>query len=147
MFSTWLYMHSYPDLADRLRAVKARGEQMISLLKRLLESAIHTMGRTPLEMGGKKIFRLADLPGALRSLPPGSLQTFSDNDMISSWLDRKGYSELAEQVRPIHGKGTGLAEEIARTIEDWIPFYNQRENECASGGDRQRLDVSTDGSL
>ena len=132
MFSTWLYMHSYSDLADRLRPVKARGEQMVAVLKRHLQWAVRMLPHTPLEVGGMKIYRLEDLPTIMRSLPPEKLQTFSDNDVISSWLDRKGYSELAEEIRPIHGQGAALTDELATTIERWISTVEPENLDRAS---------------
>ena len=104
---------------------------MIAVLRRHLESAIRMLPLTPLEIGGVKIFRPEDLPGALRSLPPEKLQAFSDNDGISSWLDRKGYSELAEEIRPIHGQGAPLIDELAAAIGRW--FARARTHEPGSG--------------
>ena len=122
MSSTWLYMHSYPELADRLRPMRTRGKQLISLLEKELNSAIQNLHRTPLVLGDRQVYRLSELAGVLRSLLPGSLQPILDIDVISSWLDRKGYSELAEDIRPIHGRGPLT---LAKTIADWLPFYNR----------------------
>jgi len=126
-FSTWLYMHSYMELADRLRPRKSRGHELIALLKRHLMVEVARLDRTPLAMGGEKIFNLPDLLGALRSLAPEIIQPYSDNDILSSWLDRKGYSELAEELRPIHGSGAGLRQTLVEIVDRWKTFYRERD--------------------
>jgi hypothetical protein len=116
-FSTWLYMHSFRELADELRPKRASGKWLITLLKRYLSREMLRMSCTPLIIEGKKIFDLRDLVAVLKSIDPAKLQEFSDNDIFSSWLDRKGYSELADELRPIHGSGAKLMEMVAGTIE------------------------------
>jgi hypothetical protein len=122
-FSNWLYMHSYRELGDRLRPRRSRGQQLIRLLKRNLSSEIARMGRTPLLLQGRKIFNLEDLRTAIQDSKPETIQPFSDYDIISSWLDRQGYPELAEELRPIHGSGAGLRRTIVQIIEKWIDLY------------------------
>jgi hypothetical protein len=79
-------------------------------------------------MGGKKVFNLPDLLAALRSLAPEKIQPYSDNDIISSWLDRRGYPELAEELRPIHGSGTGLCQTLVEIVDKWIKVYTERDS-------------------
>jgi hypothetical protein len=85
------------------------------------------MARTPLLLQDRKIFNLDDLRAAIQSLDPDTIQPYSDNDMISSWLDRQGYPELAEELRPIHGSGAGLSRALAQTIEKWIGLYKEKD--------------------
>jgi hypothetical protein len=125
-FSTWLYMHSYKELGDRLRPRRSRGRELITLLKRNLQVEMARLDRTPLVMGGEKIFSLVDLLAVLRSLPPETIQPYSNNDTFSSWLDRRGYSELAEELRPIHGSGPGLRQTLVEIIEKWIATYREQ---------------------
>jgi hypothetical protein len=125
-FSTWLYMHSYRELGDRLRPRKSRGHELITLLKRNLQVEISRLARTPLNMEGTKVFRLSHLLAALRSLPPEAIQPFSDDDVLSSWLDRQGYSELAEELRPIHGSGVGLRQTLVELVEKWSAAYREQ---------------------
>jgi hypothetical protein len=125
-FSTWLYMHSYPELGDRLRPRRSRGRELITLLKRNLGIEIARLARTPLDMGGKKVFHLSGLLAALRSLSPEEIQPYSDNDVLSSWLDRQGFSELAEELRPIHGSGAGLQQTLVEVVERWALAYRER---------------------
>jgi len=118
-FSTWLYMHSYGELGDILRPIRSQGRPLIKLLKSHLRQEILRLNATPLTMNGIKIFNLDELLDVLRTISPDILQPFSDNDIISSWLDRKGYSELAEELRPIHGRGAKLSEILIAVIEKW----------------------------
>jgi len=59
-------------------------------------------------------------------LNAGVIQPYSDNDIVSSWLDRKGYPELAEEFRPIHGSGTELSQTLIHVVEKWIKAYQER---------------------
>ena len=127
-FSTWLYMHSYRELGDRLRPRRSRGRELITLLKRNLQVEIARLDRTPLAIGREKILHLPDLLAALRSLPPEMIQPYSDNDIISSWLDRRGYPELAEELRPIHGSGTELRQTLVEIVDKWITVYRERDS-------------------
>jgi hypothetical protein len=126
-FSTWLYMHSYRDLGDRLRPRRSRGRQLITMLKRHFQSEIARLKRTPLSIGERKIFSLPELLTTLRTADPDILQPYSDNDVISSWLDRKGYPELAEELRPIHGSGGRLRQTLVEVVDKWIGIYQDRE--------------------
>lgn len=122
-FSTWLYMHGHKDLADRLLPRRARGHRLIDLLRRVFEEEITRIDATPLEVSDREIYTLKDLLEAIRSLPPKEIQTYSDNDVFSNWLDLKGYSELAEEIRPIHGTGQRLEKSLVEKIEKWIEIY------------------------
>jgi hypothetical protein len=125
-FSTWLYMHSYRELGDRLRPRRSRGRELITVLKRNFQAEISRLERTPLLMDSERIANLADLLSALRSLTPETIQPYSDNDIISSWLDRQGYSELAEELRPVHGSGEGLRRTLVGMVEKWTAIYKDR---------------------
>jgi hypothetical protein len=126
-FSTWLYMHSYRELGDRLRPKQSRGQQLIALLKKDLRLELSRMERTPLVLAGTKAFDLAGLLAALRALAPETIQPYSDNDIISSWLDRKGFSELAEELRPIHGRGPELKDILTDIVARWLEIYRAQE--------------------
>jgi hypothetical protein len=119
-FSTWLYMHSFRELADELRPRRSSGRRLITVLKRYLKRETLRMDCTPLLVAGEKLYDLPDLPALLKSVDPRIIQDYSDNDIFSSWLDRKGYSELADELRPIHGSGAKLAERVAQTLERWL---------------------------
>lgn len=127
-FSTWLYMHSYRELGDILRPMRSQGRQLIALLKKHLKEEILRLNATPLTIDGVKVFNLQDLLNMVRTIPLDKIQPLSDNDIISSWLDRKGYSELAEELRPIHGSGERLSETLASIIEKWQKFYAPRDH-------------------
>jgi hypothetical protein len=116
-------MHSYQELGDILRPKRSQGRRLIALLKRHLKEEILHLNVMPLSIDSVKVFNLDDLLNALRTIPPDIIQPFSDNDIISSWLDRKGYSELAEDLRPIHGSGVKLSETLISIIEKWKNVY------------------------
>jgi hypothetical protein len=125
-FSTWLYMHSYRELADRLRPRRSRGHELVKLLKDDLLKEMKRAERTPLIIDGQKIADLPDLFKALKILDPEKIQPYSDNDIISSWLDLRGYPELAENLRPFHGSWPKLIHSILQIVENWIPVYEER---------------------
>ena len=122
-FSTWLYMHGYHELGDRLRPRRSRGRRLVRFLKKALGNEVGRIGRTPLCLGPKKIFNLSGLWNALRDLDPAVLQPYSDNDILSSWLDLRGYPGLAEELRPIHGSGPSLRRTLVKVVENWIRVY------------------------
>jgi len=41
-------------------------------------------------------------------------------------LDRKGYTELAEELRPIHGSGEKLVRSLASRVRKWIKLYQKQ---------------------
>ena len=124
-FSTWLYMHSYRELADVLRPRHTRGKELISLLTKNLEDQIAQLEATPLVIDDRRIYSISDLLDVLRTASEETVQPFSDNDVFSSWLDRQGYSELAEELRPIHGSGQELGRTLVSVIEKWRVFYDE----------------------
>jgi hypothetical protein len=119
-FSTWLYMHSYRELADELRPKHHHGHHLITVLKRYLKKEILRMDRTPLIIEGSKIFNLQELVNLLKSIDPAKIQEYADNDIFSSWLDRKGYTELADELRPIHSSGARMVKTLVDIIEKWV---------------------------
>jgi hypothetical protein len=126
MFSTWFYMHSLRELGDKLRPRRYKGKQLITELEESLKREFQRMRHIPLMIGGNKIFDLDGLLKTLQSATPETIAPFSDNDIISSWLDSRGYSELAEELRPIHGKGAQLQEMVTSVVEEWIKTYGNR---------------------
>ena len=87
------------------------------------------MSCTPLTIEGRKVFELEDLLEVLRTVSADRLQPFSDNDAFSSWLDRKGYPELAEELRPIHVSGEKIKETLVHHVEKWMSIYRERNRE------------------
>jgi len=127
-FSTWLYMHSFRELGDKLRPKRHRGHALVAVLKRNIKREILRTNFTPLIVNGMKSYNLRDLLHVLRTTDPDQIQEFTDNDIFSSWLDRKGYSELAEELRPIHGSGNRLVQALIEHLEKWIEIYERRSN-------------------
>lgn len=126
-FSTWLYMHGYKELANKVLPMRRKGRPLILLLKRLFEKEIKRAEITPLLIDGIEIYTLDELLEALRTIPPARIQNLSDNDVFSTWLDSRGFAELAEEIRPIHGKGIKLEKTLANKVEKWIKIYSQNK--------------------
>ncbi len=126
MFSTWFYMHSLRELGDKLRPQRYRGKQLIAELEVSLKQELRRMRHIPLVIGETRVFDLDGLLKTLKDAAPEVIAPLSDDDIISSWLDSRGYSELAEALRPIHGKGTQLRAVITGIIEEWIRIYENR---------------------
>jgi hypothetical protein len=126
-FSTWLYMHGFREIGDKLRPKRDKGQRLVSTLQRNIVREIMRMDYTPLVIDGIKIFNLHDLLHTLRTVAPEKIQYFSDNDLFSIWLDRKGYPELAEEFRPVHGSGHKLESTLADIVEKWIEVYQRRD--------------------
>ena len=126
-FSTWLYMHGFRELGDRLRPMDITGLEMISVLKSHLKKEILRMERTPIILDDIEVFDLSGLVEALRKANPSTIQPLSDSDTFSTWLDCKSYPELAEELRPIHGSGKKLSFKITGIVEKWIKIYAERE--------------------
>jgi hypothetical protein len=126
-FSTWLYMHSYRELGDVIRPLHHRGRELIAVLYGHLKSEMDRVTHMPLVIDGKKVYDLEDLLDRLNTADPAQIQILSDNDIFSSWLDRKGYSELAEELRPIHGTGNALIKSLSDIVKRWIPVYEKNK--------------------
>ncbi len=127
--STWLYMHSFRELGDVIRPMRTQGPKMITLLKRHLEEEVSRMASTPLIIDNEKACNLKELLHLLENADKNKIERLSDNDAFSSWLDRKGYSELAEELRPIHGTGSALIKSLSDAVEKWLPVYESDEHD------------------
>jgi len=125
-YSTWLYMHGYRELADILRPKHHHGTEMITILKRYLKREINKINRTPLIIDGEKIYSLRELHQLLEEIDPQKIQKYSDYDLFSTWLDRLGYTELAEEFRPIHGSGNKLKQQLIYLIKKWIDKHDNK---------------------
>jgi hypothetical protein len=126
-FSTWLYMHGFKEMADKLLPKRATGRRLVSLLKKSFAEEVALVEATPLVLQGREIYDLPQLLAALKTIPAAKLQEFSDKDVFSTWLDRKGYSELADEIRPVHGSGPRLGRLLVDKIEKWIRVYQQEK--------------------
>ncbi len=125
-FSTWFYMHGFRDLADEIRPKRGKGMDLLRELIEPIEAEISRSQTVPLMIGKEKAFSLRDLLDILEKVNPQMIQDLSNNDAFSTWLDRKGYPELAEEIRPIHGSGDKLKSALTQSIAKWIALYKQR---------------------
>lgn len=124
--STWLYMHSFRELGDVLRPMHLKGQRMITVLKKHLKSEVLQMASTPLYIDNEKASDLTELLQLLKKADPSKIQTLSNNDVFSSWLDRKGFTELAEELRPIHDTGQTLINSLSSAIAKWVQLYAEK---------------------
>ncbi|MGB3862734.1 MAG: hypothetical protein WBF32_08390 [Candidatus Aminicenantaceae bacterium] len=127
-FSTWLYMHSYRELGNVIRPIQGHGRKLIAVLKKHMKNEMDRVANMPLVIDGKKVYNLGELLDRLTEADPAQIQILSDNDIFSSWLDRRGYSELAEELRPIHGSGIHLIQALCKTVEKWKNIYTAHPN-------------------
>jgi hypothetical protein len=125
-FSTWLYMHGFRNLGDELRPRRDSGQRLVTVLKRTLKREILRMKITPLVINGNEIYYLTDLLTFLHNTDAVKIQHYSDNDIFSNWLDRKGFPELAEEFRPVHGSGDKVKIKLTKIVEKWINVYLER---------------------
>jgi hypothetical protein len=125
-FSTWLYMHGFRELGDRLRPERLAGESLVRVLRKHLKRELLRMACTPLVLDGVRVHRLDELAEGLRAIPFENLEESSDNDAISTWLDQRGYPELADELRPIHGRGADLQRQVLSAVEKWLAIYRDR---------------------
>lgn len=125
-FSTWLYMHGYRELADRLRPKRAAGRELVTLLKTNIKREIDKLKNMPLIIDGIKVYTLHELLTTFRSIDPAKIQTLSNNDIFSTWLDKQGYTELAGEFRPIHGSGDKLKNRLIALLEKWVKLYQRK---------------------
>lgn len=125
-FSTWLYMHSFRNLGDTLRRRGDRGEELRGLLLSNIEHELAIVEEQDLVLSSatgevlgqaSTVEELARLIGEVDS---AVLRTYAVEDLISTWLTRKGHSELADAIRPIHGEGEELRAALLDTIGQWI---------------------------
>jgi hypothetical protein len=126
-FSTWLYMHGFRELADRLRPKRDKGRKMVQVLKRSLHNEIKKTPLSPLVIGDKKITNLTELHAVLKTAAPAEIQQYSNADVFSNWLDRNCYPEIAEEIRPIHGTGEKLRTTLVSVLEKWIEDYQAKK--------------------
>lgn len=131
-FSTWLYMHGFRELGDRLRPLDITGQEMISVLTSHLNQEIKRMERTPLVIDNVDVFDLDGLVNALKKADPSTIRTLSDSDTFSTWLDCKSFPELAEELRPIHGSGKKLNLKLAGIVEKWLNIYKKRDKQSVT---------------
>ena len=126
-FSTWLYMHGFRRLADRLVVRRDRGPELKEVLLSNIERELATVERLELVLhnGDKEVVGRArnveELIALVERVDARTLKEYSKGDHFSMWLMRKGYPDLADNVRPIHGDGEELREALLQAL------HGQRE--------------------
>ena len=121
-FSTWLYMHGFRDLADRLVVRQDRGEELRDVLTSNLERELVKVERLELVLQNRdkevvgRARTVDELVELVARVDLRTLKEYSKKDHFSMWLMRKGHPEVADRVRPIHGAGEELREEILAAL-------------------------------
>jgi len=118
LFSTWFYMHGFEKLGDILRPRQDRGEVLRTVLVQSIYEALAcaadesflfhddfgnlvTSAESPIE-----------LAKCISTLGVGIVEAYSHSDAYSTWLMRKGFVNLADDLRPLHGEGEELRKQI-----------------------------------
>ncbi len=123
-FSTWLYMHGFRKLADRLVVRRDQGEELKDVLLSTIDREIVNTEREELVLynSDKKVMGRArtveELIELVENVDTRTLKEYSKGDHFSMWLMRKGHPAMADRVRPIHGEGEELREEILAALKE-----------------------------
>ena len=121
-FSTWLYMHAFPELGDFLRPRQDRGEKLRRVLLEAMNEKLAKVDKEPFLFLGEdgstvaSAVTLDELADRIGTLDAPLLEFYSDMDGFSTWLMRKGHMQLAEELRPVHGKGEELRARLLEII-------------------------------
>ncbi|MCI0503223.1 hypothetical protein L0Y65_00765 [Candidatus Micrarchaeota archaeon] len=133
-FSTWLYMHGFHDAGDRIRPSRFGGEWLRGFLMGELEYEMGQLKNDPFVINdgqGQEVCRthsLAEIANQIRSMPAELIEKWGeDDDFLSFWLMRHGYSGLADEVRPICGKGDEIRARVVAAFAKWIGTYENGE--------------------
>ncbi|MFH0817169.1 MAG: hypothetical protein V1909_00880 [Candidatus Micrarchaeota archaeon] len=133
-FSTWFYMHGYDELGDKVRPTHHSGERMREFLLEQIGDEIAIIKSLPLVFewterdDGKRQKRvevnsLKELYDNLDNLPDKLIGKFASGDGFSTWLMIKGYSELADALRPLSGKEHELKNSLKVEIGKWLSSH------------------------
>lgn len=131
-YSSWLYLHGFYGAGDRLRPSRLRGEQMRGFLIGELEYEIHMLGQDPFviinEDGSERCrtHSIGEIMAHIRKMPIGTLEKWDSEDYLSFWLMRHGYTELADELRPIQGNSETVRERVLGIFEKWMDEYRGR---------------------
>ncbi len=121
-FSTWLYMHGFRQLGDQLRPRSDCGSDLVKLLLTLLDAEIKKVACEPyrfIDANGNEIATansLQEFASIMASIDISVLELHSNFNAFSTWFMRKGYNELADELRPLHGSGEDLRTRILAVI-------------------------------
>jgi hypothetical protein len=133
-FSTWLYMHGFAALADTLRPGSDRGDRLRGVLLSAFDDELDIVARQEIVLVNHKREEVGraqtvlELAALLQRVDHRTLKEYSVTDRFSLWLMRKGYPELADQIRPIHGEGEQLRDEMVAVFDDWLRSQEPAES-------------------
>jgi hypothetical protein len=125
-FSTWLYMHGFRELGDRLRMRQDRGDKLRRILLDTFDQELELLSQQELvlvDAQGETVGRartVEDLLVVIEAIELEPLEAHASHDIFSMWLMRKGFPDLADQLRPIHGEGEDLRRELLDVLGHWV---------------------------
>jgi len=73
---------------------------------------------------------LEELVNAVHLMDHETLEFYSQKDGFSTWLMRKGYAELADELRPIYGKGEELRKRLLEIVGRWLQMPLEPSGMC-----------------
>ena len=123
-FSTWLYMHGFRRLADRLVVRRDHGVELQEVLLSNIDRELANVERLELVLNNSdkeevgRARSVEELRELVARVDTRTLKEYSKGDNFSMWLMRKGYPDQADRVRPIHGEGEELREEILAALKE-----------------------------
>jgi hypothetical protein len=123
-FSTWLYMHGFKSLADRMVRRHDFGEHLREVLVSNFDQEIAYVSELDLaildEQGNTitKVKEVKDLAKVVEEIDVDVLKCNTARDVFSMWAMRKGYPVLADKLRPVHGEGDELREELLAILRE-----------------------------
>ena len=125
-FSTWLYMHGFRRLAERLVPRHDTGDELRRVLLSSFDNELTAVREQELVLTDddhrttRKASTIEELAQMIDEIDIETLRTNTSDDIISMWLMRKGYPELADRIRPIHGEGEELRQELQQVFREWF---------------------------
>ena len=130
-FSTWLYMHGFYECGNEVKKIKLKGENLRSALEHELASEISRLEKDPFVIAdgsGMELCNthsLREIQNAIKTLPPEMLEKWEEDDYLSLWLMRHGYTQLADELRSMQGSGEDVRIKVMAAFDRWIPHYER----------------------
>ncbi|MBU0591733.1 hypothetical protein KKF81_05105 [Candidatus Micrarchaeota archaeon] len=130
-FSSWLYMHGFHDAGDRIRVNLSTGETLRGFLINELDITIQSISNDPFVISDSRgttllsTFSLKQIAEHIRSMDPSMIEKWESDNHLSYWMMRHGYPELADELRPINGKGKSIRDMTIQLFDKWISRYSE----------------------
>ena len=115
-------MHGYEELGDFLRIRKESGEEMRNILLSSIDAELEKVADLSFRFVDERgrvvetAYTPEELVEKIKTIDIGVLELNSNEDGFSTWLMRKGYTELADELRPLKGEGNELREKCLEIL-------------------------------